>query len=311
MFKNLILFVIVLFLFTTCKKENKKRGGYIPNKVIILVIDGPRYSETWGSDFKAHIPRMKELAKEGVIYTNFYNDGVTYTTPGHTAITTGVYQSINNGGQEQPTNPSIFQYYNKQVSEKENACWIVASKDKLAVLADCDEDEYNGSYNPKTNCGINGNGTGYRSDAKTFEELKKILINEKPELTLVNFKEPDAAGHTGNWTDYTNGLKQSDEYMYQLFQFINTYYAYKDNTTLFVTNDHGRHLDGVYDGFKSHGDGCEGCRHINLFAFGPGIKKDTIINQRRELRDIPTTVSKILGFEMKYGDGEVLEEIFE
>ena len=70
-------------------------------------------------------------------------------------------------------------------------------------------------------------------------------------------------------------------------------------------------MDSIYDGFKSHGDGCDGCRHINFFAFGPNILKDTVISQRRELRDIPATVSSILGFDMKYGDGKVMEEIFE
>ena len=141
--------------------------------------------------------------------------------------------------------------------------------------------------------------------------MKKILVHENPALTLVNLKEPDAAGHTGNWNSYLNGIRQSDEYLNELFNFINTSPNYKNTTTLFVTNDHGRHLDGIRDGFKSHGDGCEGCRHINLFAFGPGIMKDTIISQRRELRDIPATVSSILGFEMKYGDGEVMTEIFD
>ncbi|MDB4088776.1 alkaline phosphatase family protein [Flavobacteriales bacterium] len=303
--------IALIFLLINCKKDDKKRSGFVSNKVIILVIDGPRYSETWGSDFKQYIPRMKELSSEGTIYTNFYNDGGTYTNAGHTAITTGVYQSINNSGLEQPHYPSIFQYYNEQVSKTEFSNWIVSSKDKLEILSDCNIDPYNGNFNPKTNCGINGNGTGYRSDATTFEELKRILINEKPELTLVNLKEPDASGHSGDWNSYINGIRQSDEYMYKIFNFINSYHSYKGKTTLFVTNDHGRHLDGIYDGFKSHGDGCEGCRHINLFVSGPGIKKDTVISQRRELRDIPATISSILNFEMKYGDGQVMTEIFD
>ena len=130
MLKYLIGGIFCFTLFITCNKVEKKQARFTPNKVIILVIDGPRYSETWGDDFKQFIPRMKEISSQGVIYTNFYNEGGTYTNAGHTAITTGIYQNINNSGLEQPIYPSIFQYYNEQISGTENACWIVASKDK-------------------------------------------------------------------------------------------------------------------------------------------------------------------------------------
>lgn len=304
------LFIVSLFfLFATCKKDSST-AHYTSNKVIILVIDGPRYSETWGNDFQLYIPRMKELAKKGATYTNFRNNGDTYTNAGHTAITTGNYQTINNSGKELPFFPSIFQYYNEKYSPQGNSCWIIGSKDKLEVLADCNQDTYNGNYNPLTDCGINGNGSGYRNDSITFVKLLNVLIQKRPALTLVNLKEPDVSGHSGNWNDYIAGIRKSDEYCYQLMNFIETNPFYKGKTTLFVTNDHGRHLDNVRDGFKSHGDGCEGCRHINLFAFGPNIKPDTIFTQPRELIDISTTISKILNFNMTEGKGKVMEELF-
>ncbi len=308
--KQLLIGILSLFLLFTCKKD-KKNSNYIPKKVIILVIDGPRYSETWGDFSQQYIPNQKELSKKGVLYTSFYNNGGTYTNAGHVAITTGVYQTINNSGKEQPRNPSIFQYFNERQQWNENASWIIASKDKLEVLADCDLDPYNGNYNPKTNCGIAGNGSGYRSDAETMKVVFDVLRKKKPQLTLINLKEPDVYGHTGNWNNYLLGIRQSDMYLKQLFDFIETHPAYKNNTYLFVTNDHGRHSNGIRDGFKSHGDGCEGCRHINLFAYGPHIKQGVAITRAREQIDIPATVSSILGFEMPTGNGVVMSEMFD
>ena len=308
--KKLLIGTLLICLLFTCKKDEKKKS-FVPTKVIILVIDGPRYSETGGDFSQQYTPNQKELAKKGVIYSNFFNNGVSYTTPGHTAISTGVYQSIANNGSEIPKNPSIFQYFNELQQWNEDASWIIASKDKLEVLADCYDDPYNGNYNPKTNCGIGGNGTGYRDDAETMKVVFDVLRKKKPQLTLINLKEPDVFGHSGNWANYLLGIEQSDIYLKNLCDFIETHPDYKDNTYLFVTNDHGRHCDGINDGFISHGDGCVCCKHINLFAFGPTIIKDSLINTPRNLVDIPATISSILNFEMPTGRGEVMVEIFE
>ena len=308
--KHFLSIASVILLLYSCQKE-KRTESFIPKKVIILVIDGPRFTETWGDITQQYIPNQKELVNQGVLYTNFFNNGVTYTTPGHTAITTGVYQTINNSGKEQPINPSIFQYFNETQEWNEDASWIIASKDKLEVLTDCNNDIYNGAFNPKSNCGINGNGTGYRSDAETMKVVFNTLRNKKPQLTLINLKEPDVAGHSGNWTNYIEGVRQSDKYVSDLWEFINSHPAYKNNTYLFITNDHGRHCDGTQDGFRSHGDNCICCKQINLFVSGPDIKSDTVFNQSRELIDIPATIANIFNIEMPTAKGQVMEEIFE
>lgn len=51
---------------------------------------------------------------------------------------------------------------------------------------------------------------------------------------------------------------------------------------------------------------------IPLVCFGPGIRKETSINDKRTIIDITPTVSYLLGIEPpKYSQGQVLEEIFE
>lgn len=275
-------------------------------------MDGPRYSETWGDSTHQFIPRMaNDLSPQGIVSKQFYNNGPTYTTAGHTAITTGNYQEINNAGLEIPAAPSIFQYWLKKYNADTSAAWVIASKSKLAILADCQDSSWSGTFNASTNCGENGLGSAARDDSATFEIAKSILTMHHPNLVLINFREPDFSGHQNNWTNYTQGIKDVDEYIYQIWNYIETDPIYKGTTTLFVTNDHGRHLDTVSTGFSGHGDSCNGCRHINFFAYGPDFKKNVVIDTPRELIDIPTTIAFLMDFNFPSGQGNVMNELFE
>ena len=302
--------IFTLLVLSSCKSELVPIG-YQTKNVIIVVIDGPRYSETWGDPSHQYIPRLtNQLLQVGNINSQFYNNGPTYTNAGHTAITTGNYQEINNSGAELPQNPSIFQHWIKTFSKDTLTAWVIASKDKLEILSDCLDAELSGKHNPSTNCGVNGNGSGYRNDNITYDKVIEVLTTHRPQLVLINFKEPDSSGHGNDWSGYTQGIMDTDEYAFQLWQFIENDPFYKGTTTLFITNDHGRHLDSVADGFISHGDSCEGCQHINLYAYGPDFKKGQILDIKREQIDIPATIAELLNFELPKGKGEVMQELF-
>ena len=79
--------------------------------------------------------------------------------------------------------------------------------------------------------------------------------------------------------------------------FLRTQYFYKDKTALFITNDHGRHSDDISDGFQSHGDNCDGCRHISLLALGTDFTPETVINRNYEQIDLAPTIATLLNFE--------------
>jgi hypothetical protein len=283
---------------------------YTSQKVIIVIVDGARYSETWGEPTKQYIPYLtNEIASSGVIYTNFYNKGPTYTMAGHTAISTGNYQLIPNDGADWPQYPSIFQAFNSRY-ESNDISWIITSKDKLEALAHCQQQARINLYSPMVDAGIDGQGSGYRHDSITLEHAFKILSGTHPYLVLISFREPDYSAHKADWNAYIDGIKNTDLYVHKLWEFIQNDSIYKGTTTLMITNDHGRHLDNVADGFASHGDTCEGCRHICFIACGPNIKRGQVIETERELLDIPTTIAKIMGISFQTGKGVVMSEMF-
>lgn len=299
-------------MISCSKDDTPKVAKYLSKNIIVVVIDGARLSETWGGDTHQYIPHLaNDLAPLGVVYNQFYNLGVTKTNPGHTAITTGNYQVIDNSGEQLPEQPSIFQYWLKATGKTNTSAWVIAGKDKLEILANTENPEWHNISLPSTNCGPGGQGlgSGFRNDMLTFESTKEILSDFHPQLVLINLIKPDSAGHDGEWDNYLKGIREADTYIFELWNMIQSDPFYKDRTTLLITNDHGRHLDDIKDGFISHGDDCEGCRHINLFALGPDIKKGIVSDTPRELIDISATIAEILDFDMPTGHGKIMKEL--
>lgn len=303
--------IFSLFLLVHLLVLGQNTSSYKTEYVIILVIDGPRYSETFGDSTCKYVPRMcSNLKHEGTFYSNFRNNGPTYTISGHTAMTTGVYQKISNNGDVLPKNPSFFQYYLKEKSKDKTDAYIVASKGKLEVIGNTKAKGWWNLYTPYTYCGPYGNGAAYGSDAKTFQKAEELLSSvNPPHLLLINLLAVDNYGHANQWEKYLKSIERLDQYADQLWKSIQSNPKLANKTTLFITNDHGRHLDGKKDGFVSHGDGCEGCRHISLLVLGPDTKKGVEIKEEGELIDISATIAHLLQFSMPTSKGRILKEM--
>jgi hypothetical protein len=273
--------------------------------VIVIVVDGARYSETWGDSTHQYIPNLYSLRSQGVLLNNFRNKGITLTNPGHTAISTGNYESIENYGSQRPTFPSMFQAFLKTSGQPADRAWLITSKEKLNILANCKQEGWTDKYVPSNDC-----GPGYRSDDTTYAHASNVMKKYHPNLMLINLKDPDVGGHANNWKAYIKGIQTSDAQIKGLYDLIQSDPIYKDKTTIIVTNDHGRNTDGVADGFITHGCGCEGCTHIEFFAIGPDFKKGVALDTPYEQIDISQTVAKLLNFKMEYSKGKVMTEIF-
>jgi hypothetical protein len=286
-------------------------GAFHATHVVILTIDGPRWSETWGEPTRQYIPhRAKDLAPQGILLTHFENAGETLTTPGHTAITTGFYQTIDNQGQQLPDHPGLFQRWLRAHPDAPNTdAWLIASKDKLAVLADCTDPEWHGKFMPATDCGKAGLGSGMRDDSVTLAHAESRLAADHPHLALVHFRQPDSAGHAHDWDAYLQGIRDTDADAGELWRFLQADPGFAGTTDLFITNDHGRHPDGTADGFVSHGDGCPGCRHIELLALGPDLTPGATSDQPRNQTDLTATIAAILGLDLPGSGGQVMREI--
>jgi predicted AlkP superfamily pyrophosphatase or phosphodiesterase len=266
--------------------------------VIIVVIDGARYTETFAGGGK-YIPHLyNDLKPQGTIFTNFRiaDEGYTTTNPGHASILTGSWQLIKNDGTERPNKPTIFEYFRKELSSKAIDCFVVAGKKKIAALSYSTFPGFGKDFGASTSC------FGSDNDDQVYDSLISVMDNYHPKIILVNFPNTDEKGHTGVWNEYVNALSNADNLVYKLWQKIQSDSIYKNTTTMFVTNDHGRHTGC----FKNHGDDCDGCEHIMLLAIGRNIPKGVINSEPHYQIDIAGAVGKLLGFNTHYIEGSQL-----
>ncbi|HCY75890.1 MAG TPA: hypothetical protein DHV28_08200 [Ignavibacteriales bacterium] len=272
------------------------------NNVIIIVMDGAGWIHTFGAG-NEYIPHLyDDMRPLGTLYTNFRIDynagGQTLSNPGHATIATGTWQNILNNGTQRPTHPTIFEYYRSHFSATQNTCYVIAGKNKLNILTYSDYAGYGEPF------GSSWLGDNLADDA-TLNNVVSIMSTIKPNLLIVNFADVDHAGDSGNLSLYTAAITNADNYIYQIWQIIQSgVYGYDiNNTTLFITNDHGRN-DTI---MTEHGDGCEGCTHIMLLALGRNVVPQSI-NTTTYQRDIAPTVGDLLEFPTPFSQGQSLFE---
>jgi hypothetical protein len=272
--------------------------------VVLIIIDGARWSETFGDPSHELIPHLaNDLAPLGVINTAFYNDGPTWTVPGHAAIVTGTWQDIANDGRIRPTAPTLFEYYRSVTGVAEDDTIFVHGSFIEPVL----------TYSAHPAYGAQFGARQFFSDAPTppyddgmWANARRVLVELKPHLLVVSLLDPDEAAHVRDWEGYRQAIKHDDEIIWDLWQQLQADPFYAGQTTLIVTNDHGR---GCGDGWPEHGGDDDCNRHVMFLAVGPPIQPGLVVTQRRALRDIAPTIGYLLDFETPFAEGEVMSEL--
>jgi hypothetical protein len=299
-------------LFISCKKDPEfpTKSDAIP-KAVIVVIDGVRWTESWGDPNYSYIPSQADSMQYfGSWLEYFYNNGETFTIPGHAALFSGVYQNLANDGTQFSDYPTLFQLYLQTYASVSGKAKIIASKDKIEILKNSNHVNYINRFVCETDCGASGNGSGYRADSTTARLAKYCIQNEHPDLLFIHLREPDYSGHTGTFNDYLNGLRQADYYAFEIFKWVKNE-PYYSNAFFAITNDHGRHLNNVSNAYVSHGDTCAGCRRIGLYVSGPGIKKNFRSIKPYEQIDFFQSLCEWLKLPNPEGRGKIIYDIME
>jgi len=275
--------------------------AYETRHVIIVVVDGARYSETFGDSTFAHVPRQGwDLAPQGCRGAA-WNAGLTNTVPGHAAILSGAYQALANDGSERPHLPLLFEYYRAATGEPRSRTWFFSAKAKLDVMSNSDDPAYGDSLGAAVDVTC-------PTDSAVVARAEAVLLAEHPVLVALNLPQTDLVAHTGDWAGYLAALQRADSLVYDLWLAIQSDTALAGRTTLFVTNDHGRH-DDEHGGFTGHGDDCDGCRRLQLLALGPDFRTGYVKRQVAQPVDIAPTVGELLGFPTPWAVGHVMADL--
>jgi len=271
--------------------------------LVIVVIDGARYSETFGDETFSNIPYMSDLASQGTYLDEIYNEHDTWTSAAIPALWTGgwegSYSTTYNGSSTQATYmPSIFEYFRKQKNaDSEQSFYTLKYVSSLWLQSF--HQEYGEEYWPETiSSGANDNDV--------LTTTLGVIENYHPQLLWVYLADVDSQGYTGIWDNYIATIQNADEIVNTLWTTLQNDPVYQNNTTMLVTNDHGRH---DYD-FSGHGCSCEGCQHIMFLAIGPDIKQNYVSTTHHEIADVAVTAAHILDVNPEYSTGEMISEMF-
>jgi hypothetical protein len=291
---------LVLALLLTCAPPPFAHG-YGTRHVVIVVIDGGRYTETLGDSSLANEPRqgllMAPLGCTGVSW----NNGITNTVPGHAAILSGTYQPLANDGTERPHLPTLFEYYRAATGAPASQTWFFADKVKLSIMSNSDHPDYGDALAAQVNVDC-------PSDIGVVTAAEAQLTIDRPAILAMNLAETDLIAHSGDWLGYLRALQVADSLVYDLWTKIEADTGLAGRTTLFVTNDHGRH-DDAHGGFQNHGDGCTGCRRVQMLALGPDFKTGWVSTAAFQPVDIVPTVGVMLGIDVPYATGQVMDDL--
>lgn len=198
-------------------------------RVLIIGIDGCRsdVAET------AHTPNLDALKQNGLYSPDAFNDDITISGPGWSAILCGVWSDKHNvtnnnfSGSNYIDYPSIFNYIEDHDSSLNTVsiCHWAPINDQI-VMQDAD-----------TTLNVS-------SDALVAEKAIEQLELMDPHVMFLHFDEADHAGHSygfdPNVTQYVQTIETIDQLIGDVIDALHSRSEYPDeNWVVLITSDHG------------------------------------------------------------------------
>ncbi len=147
-------------------------------------------------------------------------------------------------------------------------------------------------------------------DVFTHHSAMEWIKSRKPRVVYIAYGETDEWAHSGQYRSYLDAAQQVDNWIKQLWEYLQSDPQYKNKTTIFITTDHGRG-DIVKDEWTSHGKKYAGSDEMWFAVMGPDspvrgeLKTDVQIYQQQ----FAQTIAKLMGYTYK-ATHPIADEIF-
>src|ERR1051325_3967379 len=116
-------------------------GGMAPPRpkkaVVVTFGGGARDDETFMPDGQENIPNLlHELMPQATFFSQVVNRGILGHYVATASIATGVYETFNNFAAVSPDNPTVFEYFRKDLKRPATDCWVVAPSNGFARIGE-------------------------------------------------------------------------------------------------------------------------------------------------------------------------------
>jgi hypothetical protein len=276
------------------------RWQEIFNGIDTAIANNPKYNEEDSIGIykkyqgKNIMPFVSEyLAKNGQLFGNRnFNNNVNcsnpywFSYPGYSEILCGfVDDSINSNKYPNNPNSNLLDFLNKQPAYKNKVAafgaWFaferILHKSTASYPIFSSFDIYK---NPKSKIAATLNKLNYQAykpwddeeclDVFTHNMALDYLQTQQPKVLYIGYGETDEWAHAGKYKTYLNAARQTDEYIKEIWTYLQLNPFYKNNTILLVTTDHGRSQTGSA-GWTSHNAKIEGANQIWFGLLGKGV----------------------------------------
>ena len=144
---------------------------------------------------------------------------------------------------------------------------------------------------------IRGPWESVRLDAFTHHYALEAIRSQKPSILYLAYGETDDWAHDGKYDEYLKSAKQTDTYLKELWETIQSDPYYQNKTTMLITVDHGRGTTKT--SWKSHGADVPGAGQVWLLAIGPDTPPLGEIKEEGQWYSamLPRTIFGLLGLD--------------
>src|ERR1700727_1740360 len=263
--------------------------------VVVTFGGGARDDETFMPDGQENIPRLiSELIPQATFFTNVVNKGILGHYVATASIVTGVYETFNNFAAVSPDNPTVFEYFRKDLKRPATDAWVVAPSNGFARIGE----SAHKLYGPGLGAGVIlpkrllAAALSSASDGARYQHLLRD-----------NYETPLFAPSLA-------GIKRSDRLCAELWQAIQNHPEYANKTTMFILPDFGRDadIDSGGNGFQHHRTGDALSRTTWMMVLGPDVKQNVVVDRRVQSTDLIPTLGAYFGFDAKLSTGKPIAE---
>jgi len=114
-----------------------------PKVVVVTFGGGARDEETFAPEGQENIPNLlKTLFPQSTLYTQVVNRGILGHYVATASLATGVYETFNNFAAVPPQNPTIFEYFRKDLKRPANDAWVVAPSNGFNRIGESNHSSY-------------------------------------------------------------------------------------------------------------------------------------------------------------------------
>jgi hypothetical protein len=261
------------------------------------------------------------IAKEGQIYGNRMvgnlvdtQNKMWFSYPGYNEILSGFADDSRITSNDKINNPNItFLEYLNQMPEYEGKVMAFGSWDVFPYIINAERSgiPVNAGFAKATSENltekeqllnrlqdeIRGPWGEVRLDPFTHHYAMEALRTKKPKVLYISYGETDDWAHGNKYDQYIWSAKQTDAYIKEIWEYLQSNPQYKDKTTLIITVDHGRGVTKT--SWKGHGSSVTEAGEIWMMAIGPDTPASGEIKSKGQWQSamVARTIFKLLGKE--------------